>query len=114
MSKIDYANKETWVNRKWRPAMAWMYMAICVFDFILAPTLNYIFFGKTGADFVSWKPLTMSDGGLFHIAMGAIIGVTAWQRGNEKIKRYEYEEPRYYGDRADYRDRLSGDAPRED
>lgn len=111
------SQKEDWVNRKWRPAMAWTYMAICIFDFMLAPILNYIFFSKIGGDFISWKPLTMTEGGLFHIAMGAILGITAWKRGEEKIERiknsYEdYDEPGQ--ERATYRDRLSRNAPRKD
>jgi hypothetical protein len=93
-------------------------MAICIFDFILAPSLNYIFFGRMETEFQSWKPLTMTDGGLFHVAMGAIIGVTAWQRGEEKKSRYRYEyQDEYYEqpeDRAAHRDRISRDTSRED
>jgi hypothetical protein len=115
-SKNLISNNETWVNRKWRPAMAWSYMAICLFDFIIAPMVNYAFFGRMGTDFISWKPLTMSDGGMFHIAMGAVLGITAWQRGEEKKTRYrsEYDyEPEI--DRADHRDRMfSSDSSRED
>lgn len=110
---------ETWVNNKWRPAMAWTYIAICAFDFIIAPIINYAFFGKTGVDFVSWKPLTMSDGGMFHMAMGAVLGVTAWQRGREKLARYgrgrDYEEREYdYVDTADFRDSRVRHSSRED
>jgi hypothetical protein len=32
-----------------------------------------------------WKPLTLEGSGLFHVAMGAVLGVTAWTRGQEKI-----------------------------
>jgi len=32
-----------------------------------------------------WIPLTTRGGGLFHMAMMAIIGVTAWGRTQEKI-----------------------------
>jgi hypothetical protein len=35
--------------------------------------------------FRQWSPITLSNGGLFHMAMGAIVGVTAWSRGREKI-----------------------------
>jgi hypothetical protein len=103
---------ETWVNTKWRPAMGWTYILICLFDFVIAPILNYVFFAKTGVDFVSWKPLTMSDGGLFHISMGAVLGVVAYTRGKEKLKRYDvYEEPE---DRASHRDRIASNSFRED
>lgn len=101
--------KEDWLTRKWRPMMAVTYMAICIFDFIVGPILNYMFFSKTGADFNAWKPLTMSDGGLFHISMGAILGLAAWTRGQEKVRRIEspysnvgaYDETRNYRSRQD-------------
>ena len=74
--------------------MACTYMGICIFDFIIGPIINYVFFEKTGADFSAWKPLTLSEGGLFHLAMGAIIGVSAFTRGQEKMRRIEYSSPR--------------------
>lgn len=109
--------KEDWINRKWRPMMAWVYMVICVFDFIIAPVLNFVFFGKYGGDFISWKPLTMSDGGIFHLAMGAVLGITAWTRGQEKIRahqRYNFEQQDYeYESTSDYRDRAIRQSSRE-
>jgi hypothetical protein len=30
--------------------------------------------------------LTLAGAGLFHIAMGAILGITAWWRSREKIE----------------------------
>jgi hypothetical protein len=85
---------ESWVNKKWRPMMGWAYMFICIYDFVLAPTANYIFFAVTGLPYVAWTPLTMVSGGLFHVAMGAVVGVTSWQRGIEKLKRYEMTDER--------------------
>jgi len=26
-----------WFKKTWRPSMGWMYMAVCVFDFIFFP-----------------------------------------------------------------------------
>ena len=26
---------EDWMNRKWRPAMGWTYMVICILDFAI-------------------------------------------------------------------------------
>ena len=31
--------KEDWMQRKWRPMMAVMYMVVCIFDFILFPIM---------------------------------------------------------------------------
>jgi hypothetical protein len=32
-------NKETGFNTKWRPAMGWLYLAVCAFDFVIFPIL---------------------------------------------------------------------------
>ena len=80
------AKLETWFNKKWRPAMAWSYMIICVFDFIAAPILWSILQASYKGNVTeAWTPLTLQGAGLFHLAMGAILGVTAWSRGQEKM-----------------------------
>lgn len=81
------SNKETWLNSKWRPAMGWTYISICLFDFIIGPVLWTVLqdASATGLTSQQWTPLTLGSGGLFHMAMGAILGVTAWSRGKEKI-----------------------------
>ena len=34
------ANTNTdWINNKWRPAMGWLYMGTCFFDFVIFPIL---------------------------------------------------------------------------
>lgn len=105
---------ENWVNKYWRPALGWSYIAICLFDFIIGPLVNYAFFKATGSTFDSWKPLTMTDGGMFHLSMGAVLGITSWTRGQEKINRrqpyYDMGEPNYNDEpretAATYRDRV--------
>ena len=81
--------KEDWMNTKWRPAMGWMYMAVCVADFIIFPVLwAVIQFWETSAAndaFRQWQPLTLQGAGLFHMAMGAVLGLAAWGRTQEKI-----------------------------
>jgi hypothetical protein len=81
--------KEDWMNTKWRPAMGWMYMAVCVFDFILFPILwAVVQFWETQAAndaFRQWQPLTLQGAGLFHMAMGAVLGLAAWGRTQEKV-----------------------------
>lgn len=76
------SSEETWLDNRWRPAMAWLYFAICAFDFMLAP----IFLNP------DWAPLTLGESGTFHFAMGAIITATAYSRGQEKIRRMQYEK----------------------
>lgn len=102
------ANKD-WMNKTWRPAMGWMYMVVCVFDFILFPVLwttaqLWEHHGVAGP-IVQWNPLTLQGAGLFHMAMGVVLGLTAWGRTKEKISGYdtqmydhnvEPQQPVYY------------------
>lgn len=78
--------KEDWMNSKWRPAMGWLYMTICAFDFVVAPVLWSLIqaYYKGGVN-VQWQPLTLQGAGLFHMAMGAVLGLAAWGRTQEKL-----------------------------
>lgn len=77
---------EDWTQKKWRPMMGWVYMVTCIFDFILAPILWSIIQVKFKGNITeAWMPLTLQGAGLYHLAMGAILGVAAWSRGQEKI-----------------------------
>jgi hypothetical protein len=81
---------EHWMKSYWRPAMGWLYMLICAFDFIIAPVLSMlmpIFLKSLGANTVTyaqWQSLTLSNGGLIHLAFGAILGISAYGRTQEK------------------------------
>lgn len=81
--------KEDWMKTKWRPMMGWLYMIVCIFDFIVFPIgFTIVQFWETEAAndaFRQWNPLTLQGAGLFHMAMGAVLGITAWSRGQEKI-----------------------------
>jgi hypothetical protein len=88
--KSESAKKqEDWMNSKWRPAMGWMYMMVCVFDFIVFPIMfTIVQFWETEAAndaFRQWQPLTLAGAGLFHMAMGAVLGLSAWGRTQEKL-----------------------------
>jgi hypothetical protein len=78
--------KEDWMNSKWRPAMGWLYLVVCSADFVIFPILWSVLQGMFhGTVNSQWQPLTLQGAGLFHIAMGAIIGVAAWGRTQEKL-----------------------------
>ena len=86
---------ERWLQKYWRPMMAMTYMVIIIFDFVLFPigwSLTQVY--GLGEVEIQWAPLTLLSGGIFHAAMGAVLGVAAWTRGQEKIERLktEYEE----------------------
>jgi len=76
---------ENWLQKYWRPAMAVQYFIICLFDFMAAPIGLAIYSAIRDIPYIVWHPLTLEGGGLYHISMGAILGVTAWTRGQEKI-----------------------------
>jgi hypothetical protein len=78
--------KEDWMNSKWRPMMGWMYMGVCMFDFVLAPVMWSLLQSLShGAVGTQWQPLTLQGAGLFHIAMGAVLGIAAMGRTQEKL-----------------------------
>ncbi len=103
---------EPMYKKLWRPALAWTYVTIVVFDFLIAPVMMMAFFvsapsasmlppGLTAAEYVeilkalppavyhAWDPLTLKAGGFFHITMGAVLGIGSWTRGKEKAIRAE-------------------------
>jgi hypothetical protein len=78
--------QEDWMNNKWRPMMGWVYMSTCTFDFVVAPVLWSVL-QMLGAGQVTsqWAPLTLQGAGLYHVAMGAVLGLAAFGRTQEKI-----------------------------
>jgi hypothetical protein len=78
--------KEDWMNNKWRPMMGWMYMAVCMADFVLFPVLWGVLQTLGGGKVeTQWMPITLQGAGLFHMAMGAILGIAAFGRTQEKL-----------------------------
>lgn len=76
---------ESWFKRHWRPFMAWQYFVICLFDFLAAPVFFAWFSYFTKTSMQQWVPLTLQGGGMYHLAMGAIIGITSYGKSQEKI-----------------------------
>lgn len=103
------SQKEEWYQKVWRPCLAFVYIAVVLFDFIIMPV--YVEYHNRGVDLSkiqdldklspvsqveaikqinlgerAWEPLTLGAGGLFHIAMGAILTGAAVTRGLEKTQ----------------------------
>ena len=77
---------EDWMNSKWRPAMGWMYMLVCMADFVAFPILwSLVQVIGGGRVETQWSPITLQGAGLFHMAMGAILGIAAYGRTQEKL-----------------------------
>ena len=78
--------KEDWMNSKWRPMMGWLYMSVCAFDFVLFPIMwSMVQAIMHHPQMTQWQPLTLQGAGLFHIAMGAVLGIAAFGRTQEKL-----------------------------
>ena len=87
--KVLKKAEEDWMTKKWRPMMAMMYMSVCIMDFAIFPILfTIVQFWETAVQndaFRQWVPITLQGGGLFHVAMGAVLGVSAYGRTQEKV-----------------------------
>ena len=70
-----------WLNTKWRPMVGWVYMTVCIADFIVFPILwSLLQSAFNGQVTAQWQPLTLQGAGLFHVAMGAVLGIAAYGR----------------------------------
>lgn len=66
--------------------MGWLYMGTCTFDFVIFPILWSLLQAITKAPQITqWQPLTLQGAGLYHIAMGAVLGLAAFGRTQEKL-----------------------------
>jgi hypothetical protein len=87
--KVQKKADEDWMTKKWRPMMAIMYMTCCLMDFAIFPIMfTIVQFWETAVQndaFRQWVPITLQGGGLFHVAMGAVLGVSAYGRTQEKV-----------------------------
>jgi hypothetical protein len=86
MTAQSEKRKEDWMNSKWRPMMGWSYMLTCIADFIIFPVLwSLLQAMDKGTVTIQWQPITLQGAGLYHIAMGAVLGLTAYGRTQEKL-----------------------------
>ena len=75
-----------WINKKMRPMMGWIYMLTCTCDFVIFPVLWSVLQSLSHGQVTSqWQPLTLQGAGLYHIAMGAVLGIAAYGRTKEKV-----------------------------
>jgi hypothetical protein len=62
-----------------------MYMLVCTMDMVIFPILWSLLQTTVGTGLTQWNPLTLQGAGLFHIAMGAVLGIAAFGRTQEKL-----------------------------
>lgn len=87
VNKDPAIGAESWFKTRWRPAMAWLYMVLIAYDFILAPIgwpLVAYFLKIT--PILAWSPLTLQGGGFIHITFGAILGIYTYGRTKEIVE----------------------------
>lgn len=107
-----YMKDNRWYQNTWLPCAAFIYLAICLFDFIIMPVYTaahngrienrvvQILEGKDAATFADsiikanqatrqWNPLTLLGGGMFHLALGSLLTGGAVTRGFAKSKEVE-------------------------
>lgn len=82
-------NINEWMKNHWRPAMGWMYMVVCICDFIIFPAAWSWHLAEVGQTITQWDPITLKQGGFFHITMGVVLGIYAWKRTEEKLKQMD-------------------------
>ena len=82
---MEEKKPEDWMQKKWRPAMGWTYMVICLLDMAVFPVIWSLAQVLTKQPLSQWMPLTLQGAGLFHIAMGAVLGIAAFGRTQEKV-----------------------------
>jgi hypothetical protein len=85
MSEEKESGGAEWMQKLWRPAMGWMYMIICMLDMAIFPVLWSLLQAVMHVPITQWNPLTLQGAGLFHIAMGAVLGISAFGRTQEKL-----------------------------
>jgi hypothetical protein len=91
-------NHESWLKSYWRPLMGYLYMIICFVDFVLFPAVTmimpvfYKLIAGLSIDYSAWESLTLQNGGMVHLAFGAILGIAAWTRGQEKISKIDADK----------------------
>ena len=81
----DNKKDPNWMQNLWRPMMGWMYMLICLLDMAVFPVLWSLLQAMQHQPITQWNPLTLQGAGLFHIAMGAVLGIAAFGRTQEKL-----------------------------
>ena len=85
MADKEKENSSDWMQKLWRPAMGWMYMLICLLDMAIFPVCWSLLQAFMHMPITQWNPLTLQGAGLFHIAMGAVLGIAAFGRTQEKL-----------------------------
>ena len=76
------AAKTPLLRGQWRHAIGWLYVVVVACDFIIFPVEQAAYAAYFHLVYAQWQPLTLQGGGMFHVAMLAILGVQMWRLPN--------------------------------
>lgn len=74
--------QEPWYTKAWRPALAFVFLACMIFDFLLAP--GYLLFTDGWQAAQQWMPNMYKENGLILWMIAPILGLYYWGRTQEK------------------------------
>lgn len=72
----------TWVNR-WREIVAFAFVIITIYDFVLAPIITQVLVAVFKANLTAWTPNTLQSGGMFYVAFATILGISSYGKFTE-------------------------------
>lgn len=75
---------EGWFTNRWRPAMAWLFAGLVVYDFMVMPIFWLFLIKLVGGPFSTWTPLSLQSGGLVYMVFGVVLGLYTYTRSREK------------------------------
>ena len=79
-------DKNGFYQSGWRPALAWIYCVVCLFDFTIMPIFfNLLQYYNPGQNISEYTAITLQGSGLFHISMGAVIGIGSHGKSKERV-----------------------------
>lgn len=67
----------TWMTI-WKEVVAYAFTAIILFDFIVGPIATMFVDAYFKTTLPAWQPLTLQGGGMFYVAIAAILGTAAY------------------------------------
>jgi len=86
MTQPTHKKQDDFFHSAWRPLCAYVYLAICIFDFILGPIIyNTLQFFNPGQTVEMWTAISLQGGGILHLSFGAIIGIHTHSKTRERI-----------------------------